>query len=269
MAFRLTKATSARPEVKQSKALISSPAASSVERSQPRYSRHSSSFTRLMRAQSRRNISVLVTTSILLSRFTPYLYIACRTAGLTKRANLMDTCSAGIHCTRSYLYDHSRLWTHRDCSRFSPRLHKEYKLAGSWFLSLSLKPKTQLSLKNFATACASEQPHFSADAFLIVDVNAFQPDERRDSNWLMLIYVYLYLFLCWVEFYFYSRTNAPVARETRLGIFEISQGLEFRVVLHHRRDSVQFLLLVWQRVYERLQTFPGKKFPLTQVEEKV
>lgn len=69
-----------------------------------------------------------------------------------------------------FVYVLSRL-----CSHILPFLHKECKLAGSSLLLF--EPRTQLSLKNFATTCASEQSQFLLDMFLINVTKAFQPDK--------------------------------------------------------------------------------------------
>lgn len=118
------------------------------------------------------------------------------------------------------------------------------------FLSLlRLRLKTQLSLKKFETICASKQPHFSADAFLIVDTKAFQPGERQ----LRLIDVEpSHCLNLNAQFYLHNRTDALIACEAGLGTLKIPQGLELRVVLDHRREPVQFLLLVRRRVDDRL-----------------
>jgi len=65
----------------------------------------------------------------------------------------------------------------------SPSLHNECKLAGSWLpLFLLFQPRTQLSLKNFEIACASEQSQFPSDSFLINVTKAFQPGTKRSQR---------------------------------------------------------------------------------------
>lgn len=97
---------------------------------------------------------------------------------------IRGTCDGTCDCKRDCKRDSPRLRVSVRLTRFSPGFHKEYRLAGSSFLSLSLRPNTQLSLKMFETACASGQLHFPA--FLIVDTKAFQPDERQLQQKLML-----------------------------------------------------------------------------------